>query len=188
VGLSLPDFRASERVFQLMVQVAGRAGRAEKEGVIYLQTFHMDHPAILAAVKHDTETFWASELELRKALDYPPFVKLGLLVYRSHEEKKALAAAEKAAQILKREADKMASAIEGNNKIKDRARGELSRTDVYGPAPCGISKLRGHYRFQVLLKAVKPQGIRQLIQILDKQFPKPQGVIRVVDLDPQNML
>ena len=73
VGLALPDFRAPERVFQLMVQVAGRAGRAEKEGEIYLQTFNPGHPALRAAVNHDTETFWNTELETREALDYPPF-------------------------------------------------------------------------------------------------------------------
>jgi primosomal protein N' (replication factor Y) len=169
VGLSLPDFRASERVFQLMVQVAGRAGRAEKEGVIYLQTFHTDHPAIQAAAGHDTETFWKRELELRKALSYPPFSKLALMVYRSPEEKKAQAAAEAAAKILRRGSEKLA-------------------VEVYGPAPAGIAKLRGQYRYQILMKAQKPQAIRQLIQWLDDQGLVHPGVARSVDIDPQSML
>ncbi|HJT24062.1 MAG TPA: primosomal protein N', partial [bacterium] len=105
-GLALPDFRASERVFQLLVQVAGRAGRAEKEGVIYLQTFHSEHVSILSAVRHDTEGFWEKELELRKDLEYPPFSKLGLLVYRAKDEKKAHGVAEKAADILRKDARK----------------------------------------------------------------------------------
>ena len=169
VGLALPDFRASERVFQLLVQVAGRAGRAEKEGTIYLQTFHPEHVSISSAMRHDTRGFWEKELELRKDLNYPPFTKLGLLVYRAKEEKKAYEAAEKAGEILRRESGKLG-------------------VQVVGPAPAGIFKLRGHYRFQVMLKAPKPQVIRQLLQILDSRYQTPKGVFRVVDLDPQNML
>jgi len=169
VGLALPDFRASERVFQLMVQVAGRAGRAEKEGTIYLQTFHPEHSALQAAVRHDTASFFASELELRKALGYPPYSRLGLLVYRHPEERKASAAAEKAAEFLGRE-------------------GRRLGVQVMGPAPCPIFKLRGQYRFQVLLKCPKPGPLRELVRALDAKVETPTGVIRVVDLDPQNML
>jgi primosomal protein N' (replication factor Y) len=169
VGLALPDFRASERVFQLLVQVAGRAGRAEKEGTIYLQTFHTEHVSIRSAIRHDTQGFWERELELRKDLGYPPFMKLGLLVYRAKDEKKAHLAADKAAEILRREAQR-------------------NGVEVVGPAPAGIFKLRGHYRFQVMLKAAKPQIIRQLLQILDSRYQTPTGVFRVVDLDPQSML
>ncbi len=170
VGLSLPDFRASERVFQLMVQVAGRAGRADKEGVIYLQTFHGEHTAIQAAVKHDTGAFWEGELELRKILEYPPFTRLGLMMYRSKFEKKAREIAEKAGVFLKKNASSLG-------------------VRVYGPAPAGIAKLRGHYRFQILLKAMKAQSIRQLVQFLDDKMTEPHpGVFRVVDLDPQSML
>lgn len=168
-GLALPDFRSSERVFQLLVQVAGRAGRAEKEGIIYLQTFHPEHPSILSAVRHDTQGFWERELELRKDLDYPPFSKLGLLVYRAKDEKKARTAAEKAAEVLRKDAGKYG-------------------VEVVGPAPAGIFKLRGHYRFQVLLKAAKPQSIRQLLQMVESKLEIPSGVFRVVDLDPQSML
>lgn len=168
-GLALPDFRSSEKVFQLLVQVSGRAGRAEKEGVIYLQTFHPDHSSIRSASSHDMDGFWRSELELREALGYPPYSRLGLLVYRSEDEKKAYGGAEKAAKILEKEGAKLG-------------------VEVRGPAPAGMFKLRGHYRFQVLLKAVKPQSIRRIIQILDEQFETPKGVFRVVDIDPQSML
>jgi len=190
VGLALPDFRAGERVFQLMVQVAGRAGRAEKEGTIYLQTFHPEHSALRAAVQHDTASFFASELELRKALDYPPYSRLGLLVYRHKEERKASAAAEKAAEFLRKEAERMAaSATREVDKLKGRASGERSRTiSVLGPAPCPIFKLRGQYRFQVLLKCPKPGPLRELVRAFDAKVETPAGVMRVVDLDPQNML
>lgn len=168
-GLALPDFRSSERVFQLLVQVAGRAGRADKEGIIYLQTFNPEHSSIQAAVKHDTGAFWKDELELRKALSYPPFSKLGLLMYRSKDEKKAREAAEKAGQVLERAATAL-------------------KVEVCGPAPASMFKLRGHFRFQILLKAEKPLAIRQLLQQFDSRFETPSGVFRVVDLDPQSML
>ncbi len=169
VGLALPDFRAQERVFQLMVQVAGRAGRAEKEGEIYLQTFNPGHPAFQAAVNHDTEGFWETELSLRRPLDYPPFSKLGLVVYRSKEEKKALLAVGKAAEILKQEATQ-------------------AGVEVWGPAPSPFSKLRGQYRFQILLKAKTPAPLRRLLTYLDEKMELPSGVLRSVDLDPQSML
>jgi primosomal protein N' (replication factor Y) len=187
VGLALPDFRAPERVFQLMVQVAGRAGRAEKEGEIYLQTFNPGHPALRAAMDHDTETFWKAELETRRALDYPPFSKLGLVVYRSKDEKKALLAVTKAAEILRRGA----SAVQESEKNNDRARGEPSRTsgvEVWGPAPAPFSKLRGQYRFQILMKAKTPAPLRRLLAYLDEKMEIPPGVNRAVDLDPQSML
>ncbi len=168
-GLALPDFRASEKVFQLLVQVSGRAGRAEREGVIYLQTFNSDHPSIQAAVRHDTEGFWRGELELRQALSYPPFSRLGLLVYRHREEKKAEQAAQEAAGFLGRESRAL-------------------KVEVRGPAPAGIFKLRDEYRFQILLKAEKSQAIRQLIQKLDGSVKVPAGVGRSVDIDPQSML
>ncbi len=168
-GLALPDFRSSERVFQLLVQVAGRAGRADKEGMIYLQTFNPDHPSIQAAVTHDNEGFWERELELRRVLGYPPFSRLGLLMYRSKDERKAKMASERAAEILEREAKRF-------------------NVEINGPAPASMFRLRGHFRFQILLKSPKPLGIRQLLQTLDSRFETPSGVFRAVDLDPQSML
>jgi primosomal protein N' (replication factor Y) (superfamily II helicase) len=168
-GLALPDFRSSEKVFQLLVQVSGRAGRAEKEGIIYLQTFNPGHSSVKSASTHDMDGFWAAELELRRALGYPPFSRLGLLVYRSETEKKAYAAAEKAAAFLEKEAGKLG-------------------VEIRGPAPAGIFKLRGHYRFQILLKSEKSQNVRKLIQKLDSEVETPSGVFRVVDIDPQSML
>jgi primosomal protein N' (replication factor Y) len=169
VGLALPDFRSSERVFQLLVQVSGRAGRADKEGVIYLQTFHPEHPSIQAAALHDTAAFMESELELRKALGYPPFSKLGLLVYRGKEDKKVRQFAEKAVEALKKESSALG-------------------VSVAGPAPAPLYKLRGHYRYQILMKALKPQPIRKLLERLDLSLSTPPGIFRMADLDPQSML
>ncbi|HVZ81307.1 MAG TPA: primosomal protein N' [bacterium] len=168
-GLSLPDFRAQERVFQLLVQVSGRAGRAEKEGVIYLQTFQPENPSIQAAARHDMNGFWEKELDLRQALGYPPYTRLGLLVYRSEDERKAQKAAEEAVEFLSRDA-------------------QGSGVEVRGPAPSGIFKVRGHYRYQVLLKAASAARIRGLLARLDAKHPVPPKVFRVVDIDPQSML
>jgi primosomal protein N' (replication factor Y) len=118
---------------------------------------------------HDTETFWNAELEMRKALDYPPFSKLGLIVYRSKDEKKALLAVTKAAEIMRREASQ-------------------AGVEVWGPAPAPFSKLRGQYRFQILLKAKTPAPLRRLLIYVDEKMETPSGVNRAVDLDPQSML
>jgi len=118
---------------------------------------------------HDTETFWNAELETRQALDYPPFSRLGLVVYRSKDEKKALMAVTKAAEILRREATK-------------------AGVEVWGPAPAPFSKLRGQYRFQILMKSKTPAPLRRLLTYLDEKMETPSGVNRAVDLDPQSML
>jgi primosomal protein N' (replication factor Y) len=167
-GLALPDFRSSERVFQLLVQVAGRAGRADKEGIIYLQTFNPEHPSIKAASVYDFQAFGEQELALRKMLFYPPFSRLGLLVYRSKVEKNASQAAEQTARFLRAQ--------------------KGSGVEIFGPAPAAIAKLRGQYRFQILMKSEKPGPIRQVLALLDSKIETPKGVLRVVDLDPQSLL
>ncbi len=167
-GLALPDFRSSERVFQLLVQVAGRAGRADKEGLIYLQTFNPEHPSIQAASVYNFQAFGEQELALRKMLFYPPFSRLGLLVYRSKTEKQAAQAAEQAARFLRSQ--------------------KTLGVEVSGPAPAAIAKLRGQYRYQILIKSEKPGPIRQALALMDQTIETPKGVFRVVDLDPQSLL
>ena len=166
VGLSLPDFRSAERVFQLMVQVSGRAGRGDKPGTVYLQTFHPDHPCLTAALTGDITKFAQAELDLRKDLRLPPFSRLGLLTYRSTHEKKALEAAQGAAAIL----------------------GKAPQVQVQGPYPAPFFKLRGQHRYHVLMRSAQANPLRTALAELDRRSAVPQGVFRVVDLDPQSML
>jgi len=164
--LALPDFRSAERVFQLLVQVSGRAGRGDQAGTVYLQTFHPDHPCLVGAAKGDVAAFAKEELELRKDLQLPPFSRLGLLTFRSVSDSKA---ADAARDVVKR-------------------LGRPSQVEVRGPYPAPFFKLRGKYRYHVLMRSPKPGPLREALKALDRGWQPPQGVFRTVDFDPQSML
>jgi len=166
VGLARPDFRSAERVFQLLVQVSGRAGRGDQAGTVYLQTFHPDHPCLVGAAKGDVAAFAKEELELRKDLQLPPFSRLGLLTFRSVSDSKA---ADAARDVVKR-------------------LGRPSQVEVRGPYPAPFFKLRGKYRYHVLMRSPKPGPLREALKALDRGWQPPQGVFRTVDFDPQSML
>lgn len=134
-GLQLPDYRASERTFQLLTQVAGRAGRGLLGGRVILQTYHPDHYAIQAAADHDYQAFYDQELSHRRSIGYPPFVRLARLIYRHT----APTAAE-------REAQAMASRVQA--LWADGA----GVVEVLGPLPCFFSKVSGYYRWQIVLR------------------------------------
>jgi primosomal protein N' (replication factor Y) len=137
VGLNLPDPFAGERAFQLLTQVAGRAGRSARGGRVILQTFQPENPVICAAAGHDYAAFYAMELEHRRSLGYPPFARLARLEFR---------------HLQAAEAEKQAAALAASL----RARQEFSGTELIGPAPCFFSRLDGVYRWQVILRAPDP--------------------------------
>jgi len=140
VGLYLPDPFASERVFQVLTQVAGRAGRSERGGKVVLQTFDSDHQVIQSAGRHDVNGFYQYELEQRKRLGYPPFSRLVRLEYRHHDP-----------NVAEQEARKLAGKL-----------GELLTNDhwklvtVIGPVPCFFAKIAGLYRWQIVLRGADP--------------------------------
>ncbi|NLO73146.1 MAG: primosomal protein N' [candidate division WS1 bacterium] len=171
VGLHRPDFRAAERTFQLLTQVSGRAGRANKPGEVYVQTYNPDHPALQAAAEHDYARFYAKEIAHRRENQYPPFARLANLVFSHVKEPTALQAAIQAAQLL----SKMA-AEPGRN------------LQVLGEASCPLHKLRGRYRYQVLLKAECDEELGKIIGELDRSLELPAGVNMVVDVDPYDMM
>lgn len=143
VGLNLPDYRASERTFQVLTQVAGRAGRSPLGGQVILQTFDPKHYVIQAAARHDYAAFYRQELEYRRELSYPPYNRLVRLEYRhldaSQAEKSARAMAEKVHRWL------------------DGARARATR--VTGPVPCFFARLNGMYRWQIILRGPDPTAL-----------------------------
>ncbi|MCE1252604.1 MAG: primosomal protein N' [Anaerolineae bacterium] len=143
VGLNLPDYRAAERTFQLLMQVSGRAGRSPLGGRVVLQTFQPDHYAIQAAAAYDFEGFKKRELDYRRNMLYPPFARLARLEYRSQ----SAAEAESAAGRL---ADKL------NDWIRQ---GQHNASQLIGPAPCFFSKVNGYYRWQIILRSPDPAAI-----------------------------
>jgi primosomal protein N' (replication factor Y) len=166
VTLNLPDFRASERTFNLLTQVAGRAGRGEDGGEVIVQTYAPSHYAILAAAKHDYEKFYEEEIIARKELLFPPFINLVKITVRARNEDLASRAAQDLAETLK--------AADRDMKIG-------------GPAPAPISRIRGYFRYNILLKGKDRVVLCDLLKKSLSNFKKPSGVLVAVDVDPISM-
>ncbi|MDF1580233.1 MAG: primosomal protein N' [Desulfuromonadales bacterium] len=166
--LNLPDFRAAERAFALFTQAAGRAGRGGTPGRVYIQSYATEHYALTCSAGHDYRSFFALESAGREELGYPPFGHLINLVLSSPDVKRV----ETAATLL---AQRLLAAAEA--------------VDVLGPAPCPLGRLRGRWRYQILLKSASRPRLRQL---LDRCEPLgralPSGVRLAVDVDPIDML
>jgi len=170
-ALHLPDFRAAERTFHLVTQVAGRTGRGEKGGRVLVQTFNPDYPAIRAAVRHDYAAFAAEELPVRKMLSYPPFSRMVRLVVRGSSEE---ATAEFAAHL----AERLTAALDAHE----------AHARVLGPAPCPFSKLRGKYRFQIQLQGPHVEKLRASVREATADVKTPDEIQWIVDVDPLDML
>ena len=171
--LKLPDFRAPERTFQLLEQVSGRAGRADKPGRVIVQTYWPEHPAIQAAAHHDRSLFLEQELTLRDELGYPPFTRLAnVLVWGKSENRVRQCATE---LVLA-----MSSAV---------ASAGLDWA-LLGPAPCVLGKLRGVFRWHILVKAPAGSDIAGIVSpLLAKRKRKRDDDTRVaVDVDPYDLL
>ncbi len=151
VGLHLPDFRAGERAFQTLTQVAGRAGRSALGGEVILQTFDPHHYVIQAAAAHDFENFYGQELTYRREIGYPPFGNLVRLEYRATDA----ARGEQSAQ-------KLARQLEGLIRSQGRA-----QTELIGPAPCFFSRLDGYYRWQIILRGPDPASLLRGLKLAD---------------------
>jgi primosomal protein N' (replication factor Y) len=168
MGLHLPDFRAGERTFQLLTQVAGRAGRGDVEGEVFVQSFTPFHPAIQFARHHDFEGFWEEEILHRRQFDYPPFTHLLLIAIRSPHQARAEFSAQTLARRLKE------SLPEG--------------TTLNDPAPAPLEKSHGNYRFQLMLRTRNILRLtRALKDVLDK-LTFPEDVIVTVDVDAYQLL
>jgi primosomal protein N' (replication factor Y) (superfamily II helicase) len=165
--LNLPDFRASERAFQTLTQVSGRAGRGNKPGRVILQTYSPDHPVIHAVQSHAYEPFIQQELEDRRAFGYPPFVQLVCIHFQGSLE---------------------AAVIDCADSLSAHLRLQASTLEQLGPAPCTIEKVKNQYRWQLLLKnAQGSQGYEQIARAL-ALFPGHPSIRISVDVDPLRIL
>jgi primosomal protein N' (replication factor Y) len=162
VGLNLPDYRAAERTFQVLTQVAGRAGRSPLGGQAILQTFQPEHYVIQSAAQHDYRGFYRREMNYRRNLGYPPFSKLIRLEFRGDNEAN-----------VETSANRLAVKIRG--WIHD---GEHHSTEVIGPVPCFFSRISGYYRWQIVLRGPDPAVILRDRNIGDCR----------VEVDPPSLL
>ena len=169
--LYLPDFRTNERTFQLIRQVAGRAGRCEKPGTVYVQSFMPDQPAIRFAVDGDFEGFVAEELKCRKACNLPPYHRLARIVLRDQSFERLQAAC-----------DAMKQRIDGIV-----ACGPLE-VAVRGPMPAVISRIQGFHRMQIIIQAPDAGTIQRLFSSLRRGGPVKPAVRIAIDVDPVNLL
>jgi primosomal protein N' (replication factor Y) len=170
-SLHFPDFRSSERTFQLLTQVAGRAGRGEALGEVVIQTFNPDHYSILKAKDHDFIGFYQEEIQFRRALEYPPFSRLINFRLVGNSEKRTKVIAEEMARI-------------GQSLLK---KGYRKGIEILGPSTAPFGKMRGKFRWQMLAKGKSVQLLHQFAQELAirlEEEAKGKGVNLDIDVDP----
>jgi primosomal protein N' (replication factor Y) len=169
-SLNIPDFRAAERTFQILTQVSGRGGRGDRPGRVVIQTFNPGHYAIVRAKNHDYEGFYSDELPLRRELGYPPFSRL-IGIHLSSLKKEG----GKAVREIGREARNLARELAGG------------RLDVIGPAESPLARLRGRYRWQILLRGKESGPLHLLAQRVLERAEREDLEIEV-DVDPVNFM
>jgi primosomal protein N' (replication factor Y) len=164
----LPDFRAAERLFQIVTQVGGRAGRHDLPGAVYLQTYRPEHFAIVTALEQDIEQFYVREKIYREKVGYPPFVRF----------------------ILLRVVGKNRSEVEGGARVLNQDLSDLlknfSGVKILGPAPATLEKLRGKIRWQILLRLEQFETVRRAIRekIPQLETRLGKGLQLQIDVDP----
>jgi len=168
-ALHQPDFRAGERTFQLLTQVAGRAGRGDVEGEVFVQAFTPFHPAIQYARRHDFVGFYEQEIEFREQLKYPPASRVALLTLKGRNEEKVKFSADH----LKRELEKKLTLL------KDLV--------IAGPAPAPLLRAENYYRYQIMLRTRAMSALSRELAGIVQALTLPEDVTLAVDIDPVNL-
>jgi primosomal protein N' (replication factor Y) len=172
-AFNVPDYRSTERGFQLLTQVAGRAGRGDRPGTVVLQTYNTDLPALRLAKKHDYESFARDELAVRKELGYPPFCQIVRVVVAGAQAAEVEAACEQIAEEL-------------TNYLEEQIPPDEIR--ILGPAPCLIERLRGSFRFHLLVKNFAGEAGRSLVTTFLRSKRLHSGLKMAVDVDAFDLL
>jgi primosomal protein N' (replication factor Y) (superfamily II helicase) len=173
-SLFFPEYHAGERTFQLLTQVAGRAGRGDSPGQVFIQTFHPEHPALTATQAHDYQAFFQAELHSRELLGYPPFTRLALLTVQGKQ-------AQRVEQAAARSARELAQTVSSNNWS--------AYLRILGPAPAPRSRLKEYFRWHILLKSYGRRPLAELLQHFRAGFGKTwgPGISFLIDIDPVGM-
>lgn len=165
-SLNIPDFRASETIFQLITQVAGRAGRGVNRGEVIIQTAMPDNPTIQFAAKQDYLGFFKEEIAVREMFKYPPFAHLAKIVFSGKSSQETLHTA---------------------NEVRSRLSNFLPRTFELNPViPCGYAKVKDMYRFQFLLRAPQMTALNGALQAVEEKYSLPRNVKMSIDVDPSS--
>jgi len=169
--LYIPDFRANERTFQLTSQVAGRAGRSEKRGLVFVQTYFPEQPAVKFAMAQDFEGFVREELKHRQACDLPPFWRLAIVMVRDEKYERAEAAATRMRQ-----------------RIDQIVQQQRLQAKIRGPMPAVISRIQRFHRLQIIVQAPDAVAMRRLFATLRADKPIRPAAKITIDIDPVNLL
>ncbi len=186
-GLHLPDFRAAERTFSLITQVAGRAGRFFPDGKVLVQTYSPEREPILLSVNNEIEKFYDIELNTRMMLNFPPFSRLVRLVFRAPTKTQAENASQGAYDILKEYLQNLYNRPVDNvftRAIKD----EVGSTEILGPSECPLSKISQNYRHQVILRGKNISILQKAASHLIYNYTRPADVYIETDVDPVSLL
>jgi primosomal protein N' (replication factor Y) len=169
-SLGLPDFRAAERTFQLITQVAGRAGRSAKGGRVVVQTFQPDHYSIRCASAQDYLAFTGHELDFRREMGYPPFGRIARILFTGRQESVVRG---------------RAAAVGGTVR---KAAGKIDGVSILGPAPAPLARIRGRFRYQLVIKGKGAPEVQAALDAVGADL-YASGAVRVdADVDPQSML
>ncbi len=171
-SLAIPDFRAAERTFDLLHQVAGRAGRYRDDGYVIIQTTQPFAPAVSAAAENDLESFYRRELEERKLSGFPPFSRLVNMTFRGRSEEKVRNAAEELGRLAE--------------KLEERP--YYSDVEVFSPSPCLIERKAQYYRYHILLRASDAALLLKFAHELSASFRVPSSVYLEIDVDPVSLM
>ncbi len=172
ITLNVPDFRAAERTFHLLTQVAGRSGRGHKEGRVIIQTYNPEHYAIHSAMRQDYLGFAKEELEYRRRLYYPPHYRLARLLFTAADEKK------------------LRQILQSNQKVLQNIRQKFSVPELImlGPSPAPLTKVNNQYRHHLILKAKDSATLSLALGILEQSLRLPATIGLAVDIDPINLM
>jgi primosomal protein N' (replication factor Y) len=170
-ALSLPDFRAAERTFQLITQVAGRAGRGDAPGRVILQTFMPDDPTIKSAIRQDFVGFAKMELAHRKEIGLPPFARMVRIILRDQEQAK-----------LHKHSEELAA------RLADEVARENGAVRMKGPMPCAISRIAGYFRNQIVMLAATPAPLQRVLAAVREKGGLARSERIAVDVDPVSLL
>ena len=169
LALHLPDFRAAERTFQLLTQVAGRAGRGDIEGEVFVQAFTPFHPAIQYARRHDFVGFYEQEIEFREQLKYPPISRAALLTLKGRNE------------------DKVRMSADHLRKELEKALAPIKDLVIAGPAAAPLARAESNYRYQIMLRARQMSAVSRRLAALTQSMALPEDVMLSVDIDPVDL-
>jgi primosomal protein N' (replication factor Y) len=169
IGLGMPDFRAAERTFQLLTQVAGRAGRGALPGTVLVQTINPEHYAVRLAAAHDYQGFYEKELQFRKFMHYPPFSAMANVIVR---------------------AEKQEDALRMSAELEHHLGAAHEQMKIMGPAEAPVPKLKSEYRYQFLIKSASRKALNELLKRAQAFSRKERwsATALVIDVDPLTLM